>query len=47
MTFSERLHERMVKHNTRVCLGIDPRPNCTPAPTPMYLKVTLPKSRSA
>lgn len=34
MTFSERLHERMVKHNTRVCLGIDPRPELHPSTHP-------------
>lgn len=34
MTFSERLHDRIVRLNTRVCLGIDPRPELHPSTHP-------------
>jgi orotidine-5'-phosphate decarboxylase len=34
MTFSERLHQRIQELNTRVCLGIDPRPGSHPFTDP-------------
>ena len=34
MTFPERLHERIAQTNSRVCLGIDPRPEAHPATHP-------------
>ena len=34
MTFSERLHQRIRKTNSRVCLGIDPRPASHPLTHP-------------
>lgn len=34
MTFSERLHQRIRKTNSRVCLGIDPRPVSHPLTHP-------------
>ena len=34
MTFAERLHERIAQTNSRVCLGIDPRPEAHPATHP-------------
>ena len=34
MTFPERLHERIEQTNSRVCLGIDPRPEAHPATHP-------------
>ena len=34
LTFARRLHKRIEQVNSRVCLGIDPRPNAHPATKP-------------
>ena len=34
MKFSERLHTRMLELNTRLCLGLDPRPESHPSTQP-------------
>jgi orotidine-5'-phosphate decarboxylase len=34
MKFSDRLHARMLEFNTRLCLGLDPRPESHPDTTP-------------
>ena len=38
MTFPDRLHARMQKVNSRVCLGIDPRPDAHPLTHPSRFK---------
>lgn len=37
MVFSERLHERVLERGSRVCLGIDPRPERSPLTDPAEL----------